>query len=76
MEIRKENIIHARVTTQIKNITLLQMIIKRFILVRLPLPILHFIKTNSANNYILIGARIMKIGLNPELIAQGSGPAG
>jgi hypothetical protein len=52
------------------------MIIKKFILVRLPHPILHFIKMSSANNYILIGTRIMKIGLNPELIAQGSGVAG
>ncbi len=39
---------------------------KKFILVRLPLPILHIIKMSSANNYILIGTRIMKIGLNSE----------
>ena len=49
---------------------------KKFILVRLVILILHFIKMSSANNYILIDTRIMKIGLNPELIAQGSGPAG
>ncbi len=59
-----------------KNITLLQMIIKRFILVKLPRPILHYLRMSSANNYILIGTRIMKIEINPELIAQGSGLAG
>ncbi len=52
------------------------MIIKKFILVRLPPLILHFIKMRSVNNYISIGTRIMKIGINPELIALGSGPAG
>ncbi len=44
------------------------MIIKKFILVLLVIPILHIIKLSSAINYILIGTRIMKIGLNPELI--------
>jgi hypothetical protein len=52
------------------------MMIKRFILVRLPHLILHFIKTRSANNYILIGTRIMKTGLNQVLIRLASGPAG
>jgi hypothetical protein len=33
-----------------------------------------FIKMSSANNCILIGTRIMKIGLNPELIALAFGP--
>ncbi len=49
---------------------------KKFILVRLPRLILRYIKMSSAINYILIGIRTMKIGINPELIAQGSGPAG
>jgi hypothetical protein len=49
---------------------------KKFILVRLPPLILHIIKMSSANIYIFIGTRIMKIGLNPELIVQGSGLAG
>ncbi len=31
---------------------------------------------SSANNHILIGTRAMKNAINPELILQGSGPAG
>ncbi len=35
---------------------------KKFILVRLPLPILHIIKMSSANKDILIDTKQMKIG--------------
>ena len=45
-----------------KNIILLLMIIKKFILVRLPPLILHIIKMSSANKDILIDTKIMKIG--------------
>jgi hypothetical protein len=56
--------------------TLVQMIIKRFILVRLPPLILHYMKMSSTNNNLLIGTRIMEIGINPESIAQGFGCRG
>ncbi len=53
-----------------KNIILLQMIIKKFILVRLPHLILQFIKMKQENKDILIDKRRMNIniGINQELI--------
>ena len=53
-----------------KNITLLQMIIKKFILVRLPPLILQFIKMKQESKDILIDIRRMNIniGINQELI--------
>ncbi len=47
----------------------------KFILVLLVIPILQFIKMKQ-ENYDISNDIIMKIGLNPELIVQDSGPAG
>ena len=47
-----------------KNIILLLMIIKKFILVRLPPLILHIIKMSNGNKDILIDTKQMKIGQN------------
>ena len=57
-----------------KNIILLQMIIKKFILVLLDILILQFIKTKQENKDILIDIRRMRIGMIK--IQQGSGVAG
>ena len=43
---------------------------------RVDIAILQFINMKQENSSILIGPRIMKIGINPELIARGSGVAG
>ncbi len=48
------------------------MIIKKFVLVRLVILILQFIKMKKENRDILNDI-LMKIGLNPESIAQTSG---
>ena len=49
---------------------------KRFILVLVDVVILQFIKMKQENNYVLIGTRKMKIGINPKLIVRGSGVSG
>ncbi len=49
------------------------MIISKFIVVSALHLLIHHIKMSSANNYILIGTRIMKHGIKPESKAQGSG---
>ena len=61
---------------QVKNIILLLMIIEKFILVRLPPPILHIIKMSSANKGILVDTKIMKIGQNLEKIPPAFGLVG
>ena len=69
------NIILINLINQIKNIILLQTIIKKFILVRLELLILLFTKMNNGNNDILIDTRKMNlnIGINQELTHLHSG---
>ena len=59
-----------------KNIILLQIIIKKFILVLVDIVILLYIKMKQENKDILIDIKIMKCGLNQVLIPPGSGHAG
>jgi hypothetical protein len=70
-----KNISHIKATNQIKKYILLQMIIKKFILVKLPPLILQFIKMKRENKDILIDIRRMNlnIGINQELIHLHSG---
>ncbi len=58
-----KNIILINLTNQIKNIILLQMIIKKFISVPVIILILQFIKMKQENKDILIDIRRMRIGM-------------
>jgi hypothetical protein len=68
MIIVRLNISPINLTNQIKNITLLQMIIERFILVLLDILTLQYIKMKQENKDILIGIRRtnLNIGINQE----------
>jgi hypothetical protein len=52
------------------------MIIRKFILVLLDMNIFHQVIKMKQENQDILNDKMMKIGLNPELIVQGSGPAG